>query len=212
MNATVSEVYLRDQSSGSPRQAELLDVIGSQQLDDWHTKWAPAMRQAIDRLEDTGVPREDWPQDAHWNWERKVSGPRLLAREGFSVVCDGVTQGMMIVDTSTRRCRIDAQKNLHLVYLEFLQVAPWNRRRLSGQARYGGIGSILVRAAIAFSESLEFAGRIGLHSLPQAESFYTATCGMADLGLDDAFKNLRYFEMTPEQARAFVEGKRTRHS
>ena len=54
------------------------------------------------------------------------------------------------------------------------------------------------------SENLEFHGRIGLHSLPQANGFYANTCGMTDLGTDPDYGGLRYFEMTPEQARAFV--------
>jgi hypothetical protein len=62
----------------------------------------------------------------------------------------------------------------------------------------------MIRAAIALSEELEFKGRIGLHSLPQANSFYANTCGMSDLGMDADYQNLRYFEMTPEQAEAFI--------
>ena len=65
----------------------------------------------------------------------------------------------------------------------------------------------LIIAAIAFSRSNEFKGRIGLHSLPQANQFYTVTCGMTDLGPDPKYHNLRYFEMTPDQATTFVERK-----
>lgn len=60
-------------------------------------------------------------------------------------------------------------------------------------------------AAIAFSEQEGFKGRIGLHSLPQAENFYRDRCGMIDLGPDATYQNLRYFEMTPDQAKAFLE-------
>ena len=209
MSPTVSPVHLLDVANRLLRPAELRDAIESQQLDDWNTKWVPAMSKATERLEKSGVPRHEWPQDAHWDWRRKLDRPRLLTHHGFSIVCDGVTQGMMTVDTSTKRCKIEAQKNLHLVYVQFLQIAPWNRTSLSDQPRYRGIGSILIRAATALSDSLEFAGRIGLHSLPQAESFYTRTCGMTDLGQDQAFQNLRYFEMTPQQARAFVKPRKT---
>ena len=54
------------------------------------------------------------------------------------------------------------------------------------------------------SENMEFSGRIGLHSLPQANSFYANTCGMTDLGADPAYEGLCYFEMTSEQAHAFT--------
>ncbi len=50
----------------------------------------------------------------------------------------------------------------------------------------------------------------GLHSLPQANGFYANTCGMTDLGPDPGYDNLRYFEMTPEQAQVFIaKGERT---
>lgn len=63
---------------------------------------------------------------------------------------------------------------------------------------------MLLTAAIALSYEEGFKGRIGLHSLPQADAFYRRI-GMTDLGPDPACQNLRYFEMTVEQARAFFE-------
>ena len=57
---------------------------------------------------------------------------------------------------------------------------------------------------MALSQELEFHGRIGLHSLPQANDFYDNTCGMTDLGADSDQQGLHYFEMTPEQTRAFI--------
>ena len=128
----------------------------------------------------------------------------MLAYPSFSIVCNGLTQGMMIVDTVKKRCRFDTQKGQHLVYVEFIETAPWNRAELFAPPRYRGIGSILIRAAIALSDDSEFHGRIGLHSLPQANGFYATTCGMMDLGADPDYQGLHYFEMTPEQARAFV--------
>ena len=106
----------------------------------------------------------------------------MLANPGFSIVCDGLTQGMMIVDTVKHRGRLDGQRGQHLVYVEFVENAPWNRAELFDPPRYRGVGSILIRAAVALSEELEFHGRIGLHSLPQANGFYANTCGMTDLG------------------------------
>ena len=86
-----------------------------------------------------------------------------------------------------------------------MRTRPWNRKELFDPPRYRGVGSILIRAAVSLSEELEFHGRISLHSLPQANGFYANTCGMTDLGADSDYQGLCYFEMTPEQARAFVE-------
>ncbi len=210
MTVPVSVVHLLNVSTGESEAAKLTHAITEQHLADWEGEWLPALFIAIQRLKRDGIARRHWPQSRHWNWRNKVNALQgLLANPGFAIVCDGLTQGMMIVDTATRRCGIDGQKGQHLVYVKYVENAPWNRPELFTPPRYRGVGSILIRAAVALSEELEFRGRIGLHSLPQANSFYANTCGMTDLGTDPKQENLRYYEMTPEQARAFVtRGKR----
>lgn len=205
MTPAMSEVHLFNMPRNKLETAELWDAITERQLADWEGKWMPALSDAIQRLEREGVERRQWPQSSHWNWRQKVEALQgMLANQGFTIVCDGLTQGMMIVDTAKHRCRIDSQRGQHLVYVEFLENAPWNRPELFAVPRYRGVGSILIRAAVSLSEESEFHGRIGLHSLPQADGFYANTCDMTDLGTDPDREGLRYFEMTPEQARAFV--------
>ena len=205
MTVTVSPIHLLAVASQQAVAAELWDAITEQQLADWEAEWTPELFKALQRLHRAGVARRQWPQNRHWDWRRKAPELQgMLAYPAFSIVCDGVTQGMMIVDATTKRCRIDGQRGKHLVYVEFLEAAPWNRPELVTPPRYRGIGSVLIRAAIALSEQEEFKGRIGLHSLPQANSFYANTCGMTDLGIDPNYEGLRYFEMTQEQAEAFV--------
>ncbi len=90
--------------------------------------------------------------------------------------------------------------------MEYLENAPWNRKELLfDPPRYRGVGTILIGAAIDLSKSEGFKGRLGLHSLPQSNRFYANTCGMTDMGVDASYQNLSYFEMTPEQAEAFIE-------
>ena len=205
MTPAVSEVHLFNVARGEPEAAELWDAITERQLADWEGEWMPALFDAMRRLKRAGVERRKWPQSRHWDWRRKVEALQgMLANPGFSIVCDDLMQGMMIVDTAKHRCRIDNQRGQHLVYVEFVENAPWNRAELFTPPRYRGVGSILIRAAVSLSEESEFHGRIGLHSLPQANGFYANTCGMTDLGTDPDREGLRYFEMTPEQARAFV--------
>lgn len=205
MTVTVSPIYLFNTASGQPAAAELWDGITEKQLGDWEGEWVPELFKAVQRLHRAGIERRHWPQSRHWNWRRKTEALQgMLAQPGFSIVCDGMTQGMMIVDMTTHRCRIESQKGKDLVYIDFVENAPWNRPELADPPLYRGIGSILIRAAVALSEEGEFKGRIGLHSLPQANSFYANTCGMSDLGMDPEHQDLRYFEMTPEQAKAFI--------
>jgi hypothetical protein len=62
-------------------------------------------------------------------------------------------------------------------------------------------------AAIQLSIDEGNLGRIGLHSLPQADAFYSR-CGMTDMGPDTNYPKfpLRYFEMTETQASSFMKG------
>jgi len=205
MTVTVTPIYLMNANMES-EVAELWDAITEQQLADWEAEWVPELMNAVRSLNRRGVHRQHWPQSRHWDWRKKVEYLQgMLAYPRFSIVCGGVTQGMMIVDTTTKCCRIDSQKGKNLVYVEYVENAPWNRSELHNPPQYRGVGSILIRAAVALSHEEGFKGRIGLHSLPQANSFYANTCGMTDLGGDPGYQKLRYFEMTPEQAVTFLE-------
>jgi hypothetical protein len=205
MTAAVSPIALLNAVSGEPEEAELWDAITEKQLSDWEAEWIPELFKAIQKLHRAGVERVHWPQSRHWNWRQKTQALQgMLAHPGFSIVCNGTTQGMMIVDTTMHRCQVENQKGKDLVYVEYVENAPWNRPELADPPLYRGIGSILIRAAIALSIEEEFKGRIGLHALPQSNGFYANTCGMTDLGVDANYHGLRYFEMTPEQAEAFI--------
>lgn len=73
--------------------------------------------------------------------------------------------------------------------------------------RYRGVGKVLLAAAITLSVQEGKSGRIGLHSLPQADAYYRQ-CGMTDCGPDFAYSEwpLRYFEMIESQAASFLSG------
>lgn len=206
MTVTISPIWLTNLENNTAEEAELWDAITEKNLADWEGEWMPELFKATQKLHRANVERRLWPQSRHWDWRRKAAALNgMLGNPGFSVVCGGITQGMMIVDTSMKRCRIPAQKGLDLVYVEFIENAPWNRKELLfDPPRYRGIGTILIRAAIELSKADDFKGRIGLHSLPQANNFYANTCGMIDFGVDANHEGLRYFEMTPEDAEAFI--------
>jgi hypothetical protein len=199
-------VWLLDMKRQEAVPAELWSAITEQQLADWEALWKPALADALKRLHRAGVPYKQWPQSRHWDWRDKMAEIQgLLANPGFSVMCEGATQGMMILETLRHRCRIEAQKGKNLAYVKYVENAPWNRKELLvDPPTYRGVGSILIRAGIEKSVAEGFKGRIGLHALPQANNFYANTCGMTDLGPDSNDLNMHYFEMTPEQAEEFI--------
>ncbi|ARN83950.1 GNAT family N-acetyltransferase [Methylocystis bryophila] len=204
MTVDVSPIYLLDAATGESVEAELRDAIEQAQLDDWQTRWQPALLAVLQNLARKGVPMSQWPQSWHWNWAEKTARVRgLLAFRGFCVVAQGETQGLAQVDL-TKSSREPGQVGKPLVYLDYLEVAPWNRPELGAAPRLRGVGSALITAAVALSVEEGFKGRLGLHSLPQADDFYRKI-PMTDLGQDSTYQSLRYFEMTVEQARAFLE-------
>lgn len=202
----VTPIRLLEVASGQMVDAELWDAITDKNLADWEAEWTPELFKLLQALNRQGIERRFWPQSRHWDWRRKMKAiESRLANQSFSIVCQEMTQAMMTTDL-TKRAQIVGQANQHLVYIDFLEVAPWNRREISQRsARFSGAGSILVRAAVELSKTEGFKGRVGLHSLPQANDFYANKVGMTDLGQDATYHNLRYFEMTPEQAEAFIQ-------
>ncbi len=200
----VSVIYLLDGATRQPVEAALHDAIEDAQLIDWQTIWQPALIETLRELARRGVPMADWPQSWHWDWRQKVAGVSgLLGYPGFSVIANGVTQGLAQVDL-TKSGRAPEHKGKPLAYIDYLEVAPWNRPDLGQAPRLKGVGTALLSAVVALSDAEDFKGRIGLHALPQSEDFYRRS-GFADLGPDAAYKGLRYFEMTAERARAFLE-------
>ena len=201
----ISPVWLYDPATKSSVQAELWDAITDKNLGDWEVEWLPELQARLKTLHGKGVERSKWPQSRHWDWRKKMrSIEGLLANQCFSIVCDNMTQAMMITDL-THRSQLEPKQGSHLVYIEYLETAPWNRKEIQSQdARFSGCGSIMLRAAIELSKEEGFQGRVGLHSLPQANNFYANHVGMTDLGIDKDYQNLRYFELTPDQAEAYL--------
>ncbi|NMY75633.1 GNAT family N-acetyltransferase [Pseudomonas sp. WS 5071] len=144
------------------------------------------------------------PESSHWDWENKSNVTRgSLNYPSFCISVNGETQGLMIAE-SGKPSYVDAQKGKPLLYVHFIEVAPWNQKALGfNPPKFLGVGSLLIRAAIEVSRDLGFKGRIGLHSLPQSEEWYEDRCHMTKLGKDASKQNLCYFEMTPDQARNF---------
>ncbi len=71
--------------------------------------------------------------------------------------------------------------------------------------RFKGVGTRLLQAAVLRSREEGFEGRLGLHTLPQSQTFYVEVCGMQALGLDADYQGLAYLEFAPDNTSAFVD-------
>jgi hypothetical protein len=141
----------------------------------------------------------------HWEWNKKVSvSAHLLSCPTLAIECNGETQGLMLLQTDGFFFQGVEEKGKPLVYVTFLSSAPWNIATLVSQPIYKGVGSILLSAAIQMSDELGFKGRIGLHSLPQSESFYECH-NLNCLGKDADKQDLKYYELSSNQAAGFLK-------
>lgn len=198
---TRCEVLIQDRTTGEYVPAVLIDGVTIEDVNAAEALWRPIFDQEAKRMAAENVPIDHCPQHVHWDWRRKHEATDgLLLYQMLGIEYDGQMQGLMLVQTADVFSRIPAQAKRGIVYVLFIATAPWNSPTVVVNPRYKYVGSVLIAAAIKISLDLDFKGRIGLHSLPQSEDWYAKN--MTDLGIDRK-NNLRYFEMTPEQAENF---------
>ena len=192
---------LFDRATEQVVSAKILNEISRDELIDVHMEWQPERLEALKNLRSEGKP---WPENWHWDWAAKADNLNFLAYRCFAVGCEGRTQGLMMISTIGWRGRIDVQAGKPVLYIEYIESAPWNLAGLVENPKFAGVGISLMQAAIQVSVDEGFAGRIALHSLPQSQAFYRRY--MNDLGIDSTHaEQLCYFEMTEQQAKDFVE-------
>ena len=204
MKTLIGTFDLLNRLTGKFEDAHLYRGLDAKNLGDFEEKWRPLFEERRRRARPEELLQANL-QDAHWDWTRKAAlWGNLLAYEAFTVEAEVLTQGLMFVN-KTRLSRVAGQQGAPLIYVELLATAPWNRHGITEKPKYKGVGQILTQAAISLSIEEEFKGRVGLHSLPQSESWYREVLGMIDLGPDPHYQNLKYFEMTAEQAERLIK-------
>jgi hypothetical protein len=204
MSAT--PVQIVDQQTTALVDAMLDTEIAPTKLIGIEAIWGPARIAAVQQRIASGVPTSQIPQHWNWNWSLKSANLQFLAYRCLGIECQGRMQGLMMVKTAGCVARLSPDAGKPLVYVDYIEVAPWNLRALSDTPRFGGIGVRLIEAAVRLSLDEGFHGRVGLHSLPQAEAFYRDTCLMVRLGADASYQDLPYYELTREKAAEFLSG------
>lgn len=135
--------------------------------------------------------------DARLSWRFKQ---QLMERnanyECYALECEGLLQGLLMLETQNRWSLFDIGQRL--VYVEVIMTAPWNRPRIQRPPEWRQVGRSLMAWARQRSVDLGYEGRVGLQSLPDAVGFYEQI-GMVRLELEpedivDADEKLPYFE------------------
>jgi hypothetical protein len=213
--ATILESFDIDSPQhGKAFKIDLAEGLETSHIESMEKQWAPAMTRQFNlamlqffRLPPADRTPENWReisgklavQDRDWNWRTKCSIAPATNRRIFSLLnSTEVEAAMMLLLGKNSR----DQSTRPIVYVDFLAVAPWNRKPFQDPQRFSGLGSVMLGAAVELSRTLGHEGRCGLHSLPQSEGFYHRI-GMRDFGLDASKESLRYFEFDATGASTF---------
>ena len=190
-------VWLIRSADQSSVLADLYRGLPAQVLDEIERMWAEAREAAALEREAAGLnPLEH----AHWCWRNKAESVEEGRHMLVAIDCESQWQGAMAVARLPRSGRLGGGSVVHVDYLE---VAPWNLKSPLVAARFKGVGTALLVDAVRLSIETGLDGRAGLHSLPQAEPFYTR-CGMTRVGEDPDYYGLPYYEYTGPQAAAWL--------
>jgi hypothetical protein len=168
----------------------VLCAMTSEHLATARTTWLPAFERRLQ----SGDRSEDFLL-----WERGFMSPALAGTQalptGHVLLCGDRVEGIVITapqPQSSWRC-----PGAWLTYVRYLATAPWNRDGCIPERGYFGIGKLLVARAVLDSIARGHDGRIGLHSLPGAKSFYDSL-GFTCAGTDPLQRGMTRFELPPE--------------
>jgi len=198
------EVHLKDTESGTLVPAVLCEGLSDQNLKDYEHLWRPLLLDNAIRVLLRLKPIESTPEDMHWDWRNKLvaSAQAPLAFREYAIECEGETQGLMQINLGLNNSRLEPGKPL--LYVQYVQTAPWNRGKIPNRRKYALVGTLLLMTAIRVSEEEGFNGRIGLHSLPRAETFYKGRF-MTEFENDITHQNLKYYELNEKSAAGMLD-------
>src|SRR5205807_5950782 len=125
-------------------------------LDHFEQIWRPQLenlRQEAIKRRAKGEECHDGA-DAHWPWRKLVERANGdLSLRQFALEAEGETQGLMQLNL-VYRSRIDPGQ--HIVYVDRLAAAPWNRKSKTNPRRFRPVGILLIRHAMGTSVSEGF--------------------------------------------------------
>lgn len=204
-----SAIQIVDWATRELIEAELFDDVTVEHFLEAQREWRPLVVEAAKQMVRSGAPREVIPRHFHWDWTSKEADLRLLVFSFFGLRARGKLQGLMKLESAGKSGRIPSQKGKPLIYVDYLETAPWNikplMQALGRSQEFAVVGTRLIEAAARKSLQEGFKGRLPLHSLSTSERFYLDVCGMTAVGRDPAKQNLLWCEFTPEQAERFLK-------
>jgi hypothetical protein len=134
------------------------------------------------------------PSNHLWDWQTKKTSPIGVVCRFLALKYAGDVEGLAELSLVPVSSKNPETKGKYVLYLEYLETAPWNQTAYAGtNRRFYGVGTCLITAATEESYRCGCEGRLALHSLDEAKSFYIEQ-GFINLGFDPA-EQLDYFEL-----------------
>jgi len=205
---------LEERATGSIARGMIDDFLPLDALFTAEEQWCLTRIEIFREIAIKALSQDEWPGSLHWNWASKAAalGFHRLEESGdarlFGIEGADRWQGLLLALSENRFTHL-GELNWPLVYVDFIESAPWNWeiKPLNRTGRFRGVGLQLMELAIRWSLSLGYDGRVGLHSLKQSERYYTSRCHMSYVGIDPEYQNLSYFELTEAAAEDFLRNK-----
>jgi hypothetical protein len=137
---TGSGVHIFRRGDLQPLVAVLREDMKPEDLAAIEGEWGPHRAMLRQELTRRGIERQRWPQSLHWNWTRKGPDLKLLESKCFAIEYEKAIQGVMLTKTASFVSRLD--KGKPLVYIDYLESAPWNWNvaELHAQVSFAALG------------------------------------------------------------------------
>lgn len=189
-------VRVLNRQTGQIVEAELISDVSPALVVDAQRRWNSYRGMMLEQRSREGIGP---PENSEWDWTYKLSTSDPDEIRFFAIDLLGRVEGLMMLAVVPQASRQEGRDRDCILYVEFLEAAPWNQPEYAGaKAQYKGIGISLLSCAVERSMEAGCGGAIGLHSLSTAEAFY-GRLQFDDLGFD-AVEGYRYFELSAKAA------------
>ena len=159
------------------------------------------IKDSVDESDLNAVLESIQLEDKHWNWFNKSIRLYSASYKWFYLLCGDDIQASCVIYQPKQ----SSFSNNNIFYIEFIAVAPWNRKNILHDKRYNGIGTLLITSVLRYAtDTLGLTPGFSLHSLPQATGYYEQL-GMLHCPSEDK-ERLKYYEIPREKAILLLEG------
>lgn len=180
------------------------DLVKAQQIDDL---WGKFNFDLTEFIASQNYTTEDLDKinsyidfgDEHWNWFNKSCFYKSDEYKWFYLYSENKPQAVCLIYHPKQSLFTDG----NIFYIEYIAVAPWNRRNPKNSKDFSRLGHTLIQCIVNYAtQYLDLTLGFSLHSLPGARDFYI------DIGMqifpENAKEGMDFFEMPSKNAEKYL--------